>query len=423
MASPVSAGGAHRRDIQGLRGVAVLLVVAFHARIGPRGGFVGVDVFLVISGFVIGRGLIDERIRTGTVRLRSFYARRVRRLLPAMAVFTVTTAIVGALVLSPFGDQQRVLSTGMAATVFLANVQLYRTTGYFDGSADRNPFLHTWSLSLEEQFYALLPLALMFTWWLARCRGDRRNPTTNRPFGAREVALVAVVGLGAMSLVLSILLTSGLVGFALEAPQRLVFFSMPTRIWQFSAGVVLAVTGLPSGRVGTRTAGIVGLGALMALLGVAVVVDPLAPHMSLWTVLVVAAAVVVIMTATPDGPGTRLLSSPPLVWVGDRSYGWYLWHWPFVVFAGVLWPDRPGVLVLAAVVSLAPTELSYRFVERRFRFGAQWVGPRTVGLAAVCILVPLLVLVDFAWPPTGAWGSRSPLTGMTFHRHTAPIAI
>lgn len=416
MIEPASTRPHHRRDIQGLRGVAVLLVVAFHAGVGPKGGFLGVDVFLVISGFVIGRGLVTERVRTGAVRLRSFFARRGRRLLPAMAVFTIVTAVASVLVLSPFEGQQRALSTATAATVFVANVQLYRTTGYFDGSAERNPYLHTWSLSLEEQFYLMLAVVLVGVWWMwdRRKSSDQevRETSEARGLNARRVAAVAVGALGAVSLLVAFALTRGWANPGFQAPARLAFYSMPTRIWQFAAGFTLAVLRARTPQwLSPRAAGGLGVGGAAALVAAVVLMDPLAPVTSGWVILTVAASTVLIATGAAAGNGapvTRLLASRPLVWFGDRSYSWYLWHLPPIVFARVLWPGHPWVVPLAAVVSLWPAVLSYRYVERPFRFGEQWRGPRTAGIAAVCIAVPLVVLVGLRAGAVRNWGIDPP---------------
>lgn len=405
-----------RSDIQGLRGVAVLVVVAYHAGVGPQGGFLGVDVFLVISGFVIGTSLVEERVRTGSVRLRSFFARRVRRLLPAMAVFTVVTAVASVLVLSPFSDQQRALSTATAATVFVANVQLYRTTGYFDGSAQRNPYLHTWSLSLEEQFYLMLAVVLVGTWWLWNRRtsgdADAHAGPLDVERDTRRVAAIAVTVLGAVSLLVAFALTQGWVNPGLQAPARLAFFSMPTRIWQFAAGFALAALGArTSQRLSPSTAAVLGIGGAAALVAAVVSMDPLAPVTSGWVIVVVAASAVLIACGTDGGntgPVTAILSSRWLVWFGDRSYSWYLWHLPPVVFAGVLWPGHRWVLPAGAVASLVPAVLSYRFVERPFRFGEKWRGARTAAMAVVCIAVPLAVLVGLRAGAVRNWGLDAP---------------
>jgi peptidoglycan/LPS O-acetylase OafA/YrhL len=390
----------YRPDIQGLRGIAVLLVVLFHAGVGPRAGFLGVDVFFVISGVVIGQRLFDELSGTGTIRLRSFYGRRVRRLLPAMALFTVVTAVGTALVLSPFGPQQFALRTGAAATVLIGNVHLYRHTGYFDGSAERNPFLHTWSLSVEEQFYLVLPAVLALVWVVGRRVVPRRS---QRSVTAAVVALVAVWSFG-----LAWVLTAGSATFGAEAPERLAFFAMPARIWEFAAGVLLAL-GLRSWRrPPVLTAAVLGAGGLLAVLVASVVLDPDAPHPAGWALVTVAGTTALIGAGGHGSPVDRLLSSRPLVWLGDVSYGWYLWHWPLIVFARLRWPDSTTALVVAAVVSLIPTVLSYRFVERPIRFEPRWVGGRTVALAAGCVLVPLVVVGSLNWGASGRWGLEEP---------------
>lgn len=414
-------GPRYRRDIQGLRGVAVLLVVTYHARTGVTGGFLGVDMFLVVSGFVIGGVLFGEHARTGAVRLGRFYARRVRRLLPALAIFLIATGALTVVFLSPFGDQQRMLWTAMAATVFLANVELYRTTGYFDGSAERNPFLHTWSLSLEEQFYLVLPIVLVVCWWVvARSRHRTRsmvdpdNSDVEQPDSTvtraawTSVGVWAVAVLAIVSIVLALVLSYGPVDLVFQAPRRLVFYSMPTRMWQFCSGVVVAFGWDRIRAVSHRSRVIMGLTGTVAVAAAVVMVDPLAPSMNVWTVAVTIGTVGLILAGPSGTAVTGLLESAPLVWLGDRSYGWYLWHWPFIVMAGIRWPGHRGALVLAAVVSLVPTILSYRYVERPFRTGSRWLGRPAVGLAGVCILVPLVVLGGLRSGADRHWGLVEP---------------
>ncbi|MFM7064522.1 MAG: acyltransferase family protein, partial [Actinomycetes bacterium] len=206
------AGTQRRADVQGLRALAVLMVVAFHVGGSPVGGtragsplaallpagFVGVDVFFVVSGFVITAMLLRERERTGRTSFRDFYARRARRLLPALALMTVLVLLLGVLVLSPFGPQQFAVRTALAANGFVANVFLYLRTGYFDATAAQNPFLHTWSLSVEEQTYLVLPLGLAAAAWV----GARRQ----REHAAMTVAVVLV---SVVSLVLMLALSGG----------------------------------------------------------------------------------------------------------------------------------------------------------------------------------------------------------------------
>lgn len=159
--------GEHRRpDIQGLRAIAVILVILFHADLPIRGGFIGVDVFFVISGFVITRLLWQELQQTGRIRLRVFYTRRVRRLLPALALVLVFVAIGEFIFQSPLGLQQDTARTGIAAALFAANAELFRRVGYFAVTQESQPLLHTWTLAVEEQFYFVFPLLLTLAWKL-----------------------------------------------------------------------------------------------------------------------------------------------------------------------------------------------------------------------------------------------------------------
>ena len=154
-----------RTDIQGLRAVAVLMVVAFHAGLPFPGGFVGVDVFFVISGFVITGMVLRERRATGRIRFGQFYLRRFKRLTPALALVVAVTVTASAAVLSPLGTQQTAAKTGIGAMLLAANVVIARTTGgYFDADAATNPLLHTWTLSVEEQFYLAFPALIALGW-------------------------------------------------------------------------------------------------------------------------------------------------------------------------------------------------------------------------------------------------------------------
>src|SRR4051812_28766373 len=186
-----AAGTPRRADIQGLRAVAVLLVVAFHAGLPVPGGFRGVDVFFVISGFVITAMLVAELESSGRLDLRRFYVRRARRLLPALALMLTVVLLLGAL-LSPSATQHMTALTGVAASVFAANGYLLGLgTGYFDVRADLNPLLHTWTLAVEEQFYIVFPALLLASWRL----GMRRKITTARAAAATTIAAVSLVSL------------------------------------------------------------------------------------------------------------------------------------------------------------------------------------------------------------------------------------
>jgi len=380
----VGRGSARRRDIQGLRALAVLLVVAFHAGLPLPGGFTGVDVFFAISGFVITTTLVRELETTGGLRLSGFYARRVRRLLPALAVMLVAVALLGTLA-SPVASQQIGGLTGLWASLFAANVYLYHLgTGYFDVGASLNPLLHTWTLAVEEQFYLVFPALLLIGWRLGR--------------RALAAVVVAAVSIGSFYLTARYSQAFAIGGVA--HPQRFAFYASPTRAWEFGAGSLLAL-GAPLLRRapllladGLGAAGLawVGVGAL-AIEGAAIFsgTDALLP--------VGGACALLAAGTAPRSLVARGFSVGPAVWVGDLSYSLYLWHWPLIVFARALWPGTPGVAVAAAVFSLLPAWLSYRFVEAPIRRNPRWLGRPGVALAAGCIAVPLVASSALALAP------------------------
>lgn len=378
MPAGVSAPG-FRRDVQGLRGVAVLLVVAFHAGWAMPGGYVGVDVFFVISGFVIGRRLVVELAETGTLDLREFYARRARRLLPALAVCTLVTILLSVLLLNPEGPLRFAAGTAVAASLFGANYYLARSgSGYFDPGDEANPLLHTWSLSVEEQFYFVLPIGLMLiVGWTARRRLSA-GPTL------RVVIVVAVL----VSLALSVSLVDPLTPQVEQtASDRFAFYGAPTRVWQFGVGVLLALRhAWPNFR--PALAGAAGGVGLLLILVASLRFDGTTPFPGIAAAVPVAGVVLLIAAGGSASWVQRALEASWLVRIGDLSYSWYLWHWPLIVFASVLWPGSAGPVSAAAVLSLIPAWASFRFLEERWRRRHDLAGWRAVRLAAVCIVVP-----------------------------------
>jgi peptidoglycan/LPS O-acetylase OafA/YrhL len=352
----------HRRaDIQGLRALAVLSVVAFHAGLPLPGGFTGVDVFFVISGYVITNMLRREHAATGRIAFGAFYLRRFRRLAPALSVVVAFTVAGSSLVLSPLGPQEDVAKTALGALLFVANFVIASTTGgYFDRPADANPLLHTWSLSVEEQFYFLFPALLVVAWRLRRV-------------GAVVGAVTAVS--------FAVALTLG------------GFYYPLSRAWEFGVGALLTLVAVRSPRVALVAS---ALGIELLLLSL-VVVDDGTRWPSAWTLLPVAGAGLLLLG------GPKALALPPLVRIGDWSYSLYLWHWPLIVFAVALWPATPHVRLYAAAASVVPALLSFRFVEQPLRTLHVRPARRLALLAAAVLALPLLVDGAMASTVKGVW--------------------
>jgi peptidoglycan/LPS O-acetylase OafA/YrhL len=349
-----------RADVQGLRALAVLLVVAYHAGLPLPAGFVGVDVFFVISGFVI-TGLILRQLDAGRFSLAEFYVRRIKRLLPALILMLVVVLVLSFLLESPLGPQQTTAKTGVGAMLLVANMVILRTSGdYFDAAATSNPLLHVWSLSVEEQFYLGFSVLLLLAWMIGRRSGARVR-----------AAAITVAALTAASFALAIACTyaGGPVSFVSD-PNSLAFYSSPTRAWEFGVGALVAFWAhgrTDHRKAGGRVAGLTAVASVVLVAGTNLLVDDKTPWPGVMAVLLVAgtAGLIVAGTVAPN-PVSWLLSTRPAVWVGDLSYSLYLWHWPMVAFASLLWPG-PAAPLLAAVASIVPASLSYRYVETPLR--------------------------------------------------------
>jgi peptidoglycan/LPS O-acetylase OafA/YrhL len=364
-----------RADVQGLRALAVLMVMAFHAGLPLPAGFAGVDVFFVISGFVI-TALILRQLDAGRFSLAEFYVRRTKRLLPALILMLVVVLVLSLLLESPLGPQQTTAKTGVGAMLLVANLVILRTSGdYFDAAATTNPLLHTWSLSVEEQFYLGFSVLLLLAW------------TAGRRSRARIRATAGAVGaLTAASLVVAIACSyaKGPVSF-LSDPASLAFYSSPTRAWEFGLGALVAFWAharADHARATKRVAELTAFASVALLAAPNVLVDGKTPWPGVMAVLPVAGTAGLIVAGTL-GPNrvSRLLSRRPAVWVGDLSYSLYLWHWPLIVFASLRWPGTT-TLLLAAVASIVPAWLSYRYVEAPLRAARPRSRVRVFGLGA-----------------------------------------
>ena len=390
-----------RPDLEGLRGLAILLVVLFHAGVTrAAGGFVGVDVFFVMSGFFITGLLSRETTETGGINLTEFYAKRALRLLPPLVVVLLVT-LIGVMVLYAPIDRAAIASNARAVAMYSGNMAFAKeSVDYF--SASENPLLHTWSLAVEQQFYFFWPMLFVV---VALAFDRRTSPTAFATPSTRVVShnplLIAIGITGAVSFAISMILTG--------TAQSWAFFSMPTRVWEFALGGALALwmqtprtLNLESTWSGERrdiTVQFFSALQLLALvaIGFAVVVyDRSTPYPGIAALLPAAATVLLLVSGAfvKSGPITRVLSIAPLRWLGTMSYGWYLWHWPLVGLAGVLNPiiGVPSKLVWCAV-ALVLAWLTYRFVEVPARgkklstYSPQHIA---VGTFAVTVMVAIL---------------------------------
>jgi peptidoglycan/LPS O-acetylase OafA/YrhL len=345
----MSASAKFRPDIEGLRAIAVLVVVAFHCGIsGFSGGFVGVDVFFVLSGYLITGLLVAEVEKTSRLNLIQFYARRVRRLLPAFALVTLVTLSVGTVILGP----QELIFFGRAAgaaAVYASNIFFSRNASdYFAPNVETNPMLHTWSLAVEEQFYLFWPILIIMglQWWRSR-----------------KVLVAMLFLLTTISFAVCVWSTANQGTFA--------FYELPARAWEFGVGglgALLPAGGLKMGR---------GYSAIIGWLGFATIIcsahfisanGNFPGWVALFPVMGTVAALVVGVEQPHYGVNL-LLDSRPLQNVGGLSYSWYLWHWPFLVFAAVLFPSiSVRGKIFAVGLSLGAAALTQKVVENPVRF-------------------------------------------------------
>ena len=352
-----SAAPGFRPEVEGLRAVAVAIVVLFHAGApGLGGGYVGVDVFFVISGFLITQLLLDERERAGSVDLVRFYARRARRLVPAAVLAITTTALL-------FFRQDGLRATALAALTYTSNLHFIEAShAYFDAGVARDPLLHTWSLGVEAQFYLFWPLLAY---------------APRRGFALAAALLVAVSAAGAVALTF--------------LNQPLAFYSTPTRLWELGAGGLLALSSAPRTGRGHAAAGVLGLTLIAAA---TVLFSAQTPFPGWAAALPVAGAAATLFGAEAAGPARNLLTSAPLQALGRISYGFYLWHWPLIVWARGC-TDAPWAAVLAVICALALAMLSHRFVEQPLRRSRLLSKPATALLCAAAATAVAAVFVLF----------------------------
>lgn len=380
----------HRPEIQGLRAVAIVLVVLYHAGVVFNSGFIGVDVFFVISGYVIATSLQRELQSRRNISIAGFYARRVRRLLPALALMLGTVLFLSTW-LSSISSRVQTVRTGFFATFSSSNLFLYRfrPDGYFVVSEKTNALLHTWSLSIEEQFYLVFPLLVAIVVFIG----------TKRGLDSVKLLKLSMVVVGVLSLIVCVYISfkgitnlpsivARLLGTS-EIDSRFAFYLPITRAWEFIAGVLAALVG--SRRISSNIATVFCFVGFVLIVLAAFAFQNVQSFPGLAALVPVIGTVMVIRYATPTNAIGKLLTSRGLSWVGDRSYGWYLWHWPMIQFVKPFYPDNKFAFLCAGLLAIVPAALSYFLVENKLRHGVQWKSKKMMGLLVVSSLaIPLI---------------------------------
>lgn len=357
----VSGKSDYRADIDGLRAIAVLAVLCFHAFPSVlHGGFVGVDIFFVISGFLISKH-IWEALASNTYRIKTFYARRVRRIFPALGIVLFACLAMGWIILSP-GEYEQLGKHVTAGTLFVSNLVFWKEAGYFDNAADTKPLLHLWSLGIEEQFYIVWPLLLAFFW---------RN--------TRYFAAGFMLVLGA-SLAYSV--------YLVQRDATADFYSPLTRFWELAVGAGVAYLLAEQFHHSERQRNVIAcIGLLLIVLAISVV-QKQALFPGAWALLPTLGAACLIYAGERTWVNRVLLRHPAMVWVGLISYPLYLWHWPLLSFARIMESGTPSIMLRAIllVASVLLAWLTYKLLERPVR--AQPHTPK--GIWALCLVMVLL---------------------------------
>lgn len=377
-------GTGFRTDIQGLRAVAVVLVLLSHAGVPFfDGGYVGVDVFFVLSGFLITSLLIKEVFDTGRISLAGFYARRARRILPAASAVTIAT-VVGAWLWFPVSRLEAVMQDAFTVIVYVVNYRfIAQQTEYLNADQMPSPFQQYWSLAVEEQFYVVWPLLLI----------GLLSLVGRAPRKLVSAGLAACTVIFAISLILSVFVT--------EQSQPTAYYAAHTRAWELAAGAVLALT-LPTWRKTPKamawTLGIAGLAMVIAA-GVMYTEDTAFPGYTALLPVVGTMLVIVAGTSGAAHPVGALLGSGPFQFVGKISYSLYLWHWPILILIPLAADAESSVLLNTVLIlsTFAVAQLSYAYIEEPIRKARKLKSGNLWGLliGVVCSLLAIGMILTF----------------------------
>jgi peptidoglycan/LPS O-acetylase OafA/YrhL len=373
----------YRPDIDGLRAIAIISVVAFHARLALfGGGFVGVDVFFVISGYLIG-SLVYRDIRNSKFSILHFYERRAKRILPALITVLVVCNVIAFILLSPL-ELTKYCEEAFSAVFSVSNIYYWRQPTYFDPGSIFKPLLMTWSLGVEEQFYLLFPLGIFLL----------------HRFAKRSLFVWILIITG-LSFAVSVL--------CVNIYPSAAFYLLPMRAWELGLGVLIAVHEIKSeGPVQLKPV----VASALGWLGLALIAAPVMAYTEntrfpgFAAVLPTAGAACLIL-ARNSFVNRRLLAFRPMVFIGLVSYSWYLWHWPLLSFARIVSGGLLSVseAVLIAILSLTLAVVSYHFVEQPFRRSTT---PAARLLPRYAVALMLLGAVSFLGYKERGWPSRTP---------------
>ena len=394
----------HRPDIQGLRAVAVILVIAFHYDLGLHLGYLGVDMFFVISGYVISLSTIRNIRSEKRFNWQFFYRRRVRRLLPGAAIVAVFSSLFALLALSPFGPQQKTATMLMSVATYSTNFALIKSN-YYALDSTSNPLLHFWSLAVEEQFY--------FLWGPVVLAAVAINTRRNR-LSTRVVLIVCGALISVISLTLFVLMSRyestvtnwpGLKGLAQDgfSPSSIAFYSPFTRGWEFMAGVGIALVDSRTLRKNLQVA----LVNCIATVGLALIIFGIsncfglwdlstsdARGLSPWAVISTVFGTSALLWAGNRQAFTNLLFAVrPLTYLGDISYTLYLWHWPIWVFGIAIYGRNNWVVSLGLLLTFLFSAVQYHFVEDPFRKGHLYPQGTVTKLVVPFLVVASMLMV------------------------------
>lgn len=386
----------YRPEIDGLRALAVLPVVLFHSGISAfSGGFIGVDVFFLISGYLI-TGILLTESRRGTVSIRSFYERRIRRIAPALLVVLIASTFAAYLLLFP-AQLVAFAKSMIGAELFVSNILFWRESGYFGAQAGVVPLLHTWSLAVEEQFYLVVPLLI---WWLAP-----------KPRILTAVILLAMVASFALNCV------------AVQLTPNAAFYLIPTRAWELLMGstIALGLVKSPKSRAVAETTAAAGLALIIVAIAF---LDETITFPGAWALLpTLGTGAFIVATQEVDTYAAKIMSWRPLVAIGLISYSLYLWHWPVITFTRQYTGAPLGTAAIIAVIliSFLAAIGTWKLVEQPTRNRAlltsekMLTGACAVALALLAVAIVSIVLkgVPTRFPPSvlllaGGQGDTSP---------------